>query len=58
MTNYRSLALVLVCGVCVLMELGAEASVLVPTSGNARLPCSSARRGTRRKRETHIQAGV
>jgi hypothetical protein len=35
MRNYRSLALVIVCGVCVLTEPVAGASVLVPTSGNA-----------------------
>src|ERR1700675_3671393 len=42
MTNYRSLALVIVCGVCVLMEPGARASVLVPTSRNAALLATSA----------------
>jgi hypothetical protein len=42
MTNYRSLTLVFVCGVCVLMEPVAGASVLVPTSGNAALLAPSA----------------
>src|SRR3984957_8006382 len=40
MTNYRSLTLVLVCGV-VLMEPGAGALVLVATSGNAALLATS-----------------
>ena len=42
MTNYRSLALVIVCGVWVLMEPVAGASVRVPTSGNAAPLASSA----------------
>jgi hypothetical protein len=42
MTNYRSLTLVLVCGVCALMEPVAGASVLVPTSGSAALLAPSA----------------